>query len=224
MTNAFLQLDGVQGDATQRPYFGWIPLESVSTSTGRSIVGGTGSAPPGALSEITVFVRTGRHSPRIAQLAVDGKIVNAEIAFSNPSSSITSIKLVNAVVSSFRMSGDAGSGFPTEEFTLLSPKITFAYQDAKTAAGKQLIGRWIVSIGKWSGYFVFESGGAVHWTELNQQKRNPGKWTATATDIQWKFSSPGDIRTFVVPLEIPSGPVSGRILPAGQGSFSMRKA
>ena len=42
--------------------------------------------------------------------------------------------------------------------------------------------------------------------------------------LEWKFNDPGDIRTFTVPLPLIASKVSGTILPAGQGWFTMAKS
>lgn len=124
------------------------------------------------------------------------------------------------MVTNYVPSNERADGHPTETFTLLS-ETPFKWEPTPSAA---LPGRWLVTIGSWTGYFVFEAMGTVYWTERNGTGRHNGVWKATAADVQWKFAGPGDIRTFVIPVPITSNTINGKILPVGQGFFTMQRA
>jgi len=89
--------------------------------------------------------------------------------------------------------------------------------------GQQLAGHWDVRIGAWPGLFLFDARGGVSWMETRATQKHPGRWTSTSTRLEWKFNDPGDFRTFTVPLPLSFAAVSGTILPAGQGWFTMTK-
>ncbi|NNM71004.1 hypothetical protein [Enterovirga aerilata] len=89
--------------------------------------------------------------------------------------------------------------------------------------GHAIVGNWGVKIGGWSGAFSFTRDGKVSWNETGG-KPHPGKWWRYQGAVNWQFDDdpPGFQRTFEA-VE-PIGPsVSGRILPEGQGFFSMAK-
>ena len=88
----------------------------------------------------------------------------------------------------------------------------------------QLAGRWSVVIGQWKGLFIFDAKGGVSWAESDLSPRHGGQWAVKGGRLEWKFNDPGDIRTFTVPLPLIASKVSGTILPAGQGWFTMAKS
>ena len=95
---------------------------------------------------------------------------------------------------------------------------------ATAAVAALLDGSWNVTIGSWSGIFVFDALGGVYWANDSSSARHRGQWKTTGSSVEWKFSSdPGDFRKFSVSLPLNSKGTSGDILPAGQGSFRMSK-
>lgn len=87
-----------------------------------------------------------------------------------------------------------------------------------------LVGTWNVTIGTWSGLFVFDAFGDVYWAESVTSNRHAGRWTVTGSDLQWKFGDAGDFRTFTLKLPLNKASAQGLILPAGQGYFEMKKS
>lgn len=88
-----------------------------------------------------------------------------------------------------------------------------------------LEGTWSVTIGPWTGVFVFDALGGVYWAtdSVASSSRHRGHWNAAGSSLQWKFSDPGDRRTFSVTLPLDPKEMNGVILPTGQGFFKMSK-
>jgi hypothetical protein len=92
-----------------------------------------------------------------------------------------------------------------------------------SAVSGQFVGKWNVTIGTWTGIFVFDAAGGVYWADNETSRHHQGQWAATPTDLEWKFSDDGDFRAFTLPLPLNPGSVRGTILPTGQGWFDMAK-
>jgi len=88
----------------------------------------------------------------------------------------------------------------------------------------QLSGKWQVSIGDWNGLFYFDERGGVSWANSEASRKHPGRWSVNGSRLEWKFLDPGDFRVFTVNLPLDTKKMSGTILPAGQGWFTMSKA
>src|SRR5579871_228512 len=68
-----------------------------------------------------------------------------------------------------------------------------------TSFESYLPGTWSVTIGPWSGYFIFQRDRTVFWTD-ESMRRHEGKWGTMAGSIDWSFSDdpPGWVRNFEV--------------------------
>jgi hypothetical protein len=86
-----------------------------------------------------------------------------------------------------------------------------------------LTGRWMVTIGDWRGVFFFDAGHGVTWANSDYAPKHTGRWSVNGGRLEWRFKDPGDFRVFTAQLPLNPGQVSGTILPAGQGWFSMSK-
>lgn len=86
-----------------------------------------------------------------------------------------------------------------------------------------LAGTWNVTIGTWSGIFVFGADRSVSWANDDRSRRTPGSWSSDGGRLYFQFHDPGDFRFFSAPLPLNPSGTSGTILPAGQGFFEMRK-
>lgn len=105
--------------------------------------------------------------------------------------------------------------------------------DAETLSGIEslnsvLPGRWELWIGDpgagWHGLLKFNAGGGVTWAPFDKPaEEHPGDWLVKDKQLQFKFRTPGDIRTFVCNLPLTGADAPGTILPAGQGWFSMTR-
>jgi hypothetical protein len=89
----------------------------------------------------------------------------------------------------------------------------------------ELAGTWNVTIGTWTGVFVFSENSTVYWAENTRGKQHKGKWWRSQDKLQWQFHDdpPAFRRTFTVPLPLRTT-APGVILPAGLGFFTMTRA
>lgn len=86
-----------------------------------------------------------------------------------------------------------------------------------------LVGTWDVTIGTWSGIFVFAANRDVFWANSPGSKHTPGAWAVDGGTLYFDFHDPGDFRIFTVTLPLNTSATSGKILPEGQGFFEMSK-
>lgn len=109
------------------------------------------------------------------------------------------------------------------DYTGFESQLATAVQAIADASEYKLVGTWDVTIGDWTGQFVFDDELRAKWTDAKSGPDKPfhGKWYAAGGGLEWKFNN--DLRTFHYPLPVAT---SGRgdILPAGQGWFDMTKA
>jgi hypothetical protein len=106
----------------------------------------------------------------------------------------------------------------------LSSELGVTGAPASSYIGNDLDGKWTANIGPWNGIFVFNQSGAVYWADTDTSLRHIGRWTATPTEVQWKFNDPGDFRTFTLPLPVNRKAAKVTVQPAGQGFFTMNHA
>jgi len=99
------------------------------------------------------------------------------------------------------------------------PPLDYSFQN-------YLPGTWSVTIGPWDGYFVFQSGGTIYWTDKIPSRRHQGMWWTMAGSIDWSFSDDahGWKRTFEILTPLKST-VNGKITIDGRehGFFTMSK-
>jgi type VI protein secretion system component Hcp len=218
--SGFLNLEGMKGEAVVAGKAGWIAVDGVRL--GEQSIAST-SAPrrttPDGETQLHFTCRVGNHSPSLMKAATEGTSHEGELALMDAGGRYATVKLLRAMVTGYQ-SGSAASDGPMEAFTLE----TVTPFKLEWAPRVILRGRWLATVGAWTGYFVFEAMGTVYWTERNGTGRQNGIWKVTPTDVQWKFAGGGDIRTFVIPVPIASDKIEGRILPAGQGVFTMQRA
>jgi hypothetical protein len=86
-----------------------------------------------------------------------------------------------------------------------------------------LVGTWDVTIGDWSGIFVFGSDHSASWADNPRSRQTPGSWVSDGDNVYFQFHAPGDYRFFQVTLPVNSEKTTGTIFPAGQGRFEMTK-
>ena len=86
-----------------------------------------------------------------------------------------------------------------------------------------LVGTWDVTIGTWSGIFVFGADRTVSWANDPTSRRTPGSWSSDAGRLYFQFHDAGDFRIFSASLPVDASGMSGQIMPTGQGFFKMTK-
>ena len=106
----------------------------------------------------------------------------------------------------------------------LSAALGITSVPASSYIATDLQGKWNANIGPWSGIFVFDLGGGVYWADNDTAPKHRGRWTATSSEVQWKFNDPGDFRVFTLPLPVSRKSAQVTVQPAGQGSFTMSHA
>lgn len=219
----FLKLERIKGDAVAAGHEGWIEVTGVNLGGQHQGAHGTGTSrglTDRSQTTVAFVASVGSHSSDLNKALVQGTHHDAEVALTGARGHYATVRMSRALVTSYVVSDGGGpdrSG--TETFSLVS-ETPFKWELTPQAA---LPGRWLVTVGSWTGYFVFEGMGTVYWTERNGTARHNGVWKITATDVQWRFAGAGDIRTFVIPVPITSDSIGGKILPAGQGFFTMKR-
>ncbi len=125
----------------------------------------------------------------------------------------------------FRLMMNAGTIVQTGADVNKLPPISgpFKPPPQEPGATTDFLGQWTVNIGVWNGIFVFHETGSVFWADRVGAPAHVGQWSTNGTLLQWNFNDPGDFRTFTVQLPIDPANVSGTILPAGQGWFTMHR-
>jgi type VI protein secretion system component Hcp len=120
------------------PGMGTIQLQSAQLGASRQITSASGQganreAAAPAISEISVTSEQGDHSTQLFRAALEGNLGTVEIRFVKAGKPYMTIKLHNALVSSFSISGHGGDtqGKPLESWTLNGDKIE--YETAKAA-------------------------------------------------------------------------------------------
>jgi hypothetical protein len=87
-------------------------------------------------------------------------------------------------------------------------------------------GAWDVTIGNWSGIFLFSGTADVSWEDPKKAKgvRHKGYWWTDDDAILWQFADdpPAFRRTFQIDQPFQT-PMQGNILPRGSGFFQMSK-
>lgn len=87
-------------------------------------------------------------------------------------------------------------------------------------------GTWDVTIGNWTGVFVFSGTADVSWEDPQKARgvRHKGYWWTDDDAILWQFADdpPAYRRTFRVD-QLFQSPAQGDILPRGQGFFQMSR-
>lgn len=98
-----------------------------------------------------------------------------------------------------------------------------ALSTAPPAAPSGLAGTWNVTIGTWSGVFIFDANRGVAWANDASSRRTFGSWSVDGGTLYFQFHDAGDFRIFSAPLPLNTTSTSGTIAPAGQGYFEMKK-
>jgi type VI protein secretion system component Hcp len=115
------------------PDVGTIPMTSWSWSTPGGGAGGTG---PGKvqMQDLTIGSEVGKHSPALAQATAAGTpLGTVELVLMKDGKVYLRVKVINALVSSYRVSDHAG-GKALETWTINGEKIEWEYAEEPNAA------------------------------------------------------------------------------------------
>ncbi len=147
--DAFLHLDGIEGESTDLKHKGWIEVSSFQLEQVRSAATTIGSATGGAgagkasegkvsVHDISITKRVDKSTPSLFQHCANGKhIPNGQISMRKAGGTQQEyfvIKLTDIIVSSYRtVGGGAGGAGGTETFTLNAGNATVEYTGAPTS-------------------------------------------------------------------------------------------
>jgi type VI secretion system Hcp family effector len=150
--DAFLHLDGIEGESTDAKHKGWIEVSSFQFEQVRSAATTIGSATGGAGSgrtregkvsvhDISITKRVDKATPSLFKHCANGvHIANGQISMRKAGGTQQEylvIKLTDIIVSSYRTVGaGAGGAGATETFTLNAGNAMVEYTGAPTSPGR----------------------------------------------------------------------------------------
>jgi len=141
---AYIKIDGIDGEATDKDHQGWIEIESISSRmdlSPRSIAATPASEADGSrrrgsvvLEDVTITKSPDKASPQILEAVCKGKVipkVDVYLSASDGGSRATYLKyeLKNVMVTSYSVHTSGGSDVPVEEFSLNFEEIKVTYDD-----------------------------------------------------------------------------------------------
>jgi type VI secretion system secreted protein Hcp len=136
--DAFLKIDGIDGESTDKVHPGEIEIQSFSwgvTNTG-SAIGGGGGAGKASFSDLNFASSLSKASPNLMLACATGKhIASATLTCRKSGGNgieFLKIKLSDILVSSYQSGGSTGADLPEDSFGLNFTKIDFLYTVAKT--------------------------------------------------------------------------------------------
>ena len=96
----------------------------------------SGKLPRAAVAEVVITTIQGDHSSELFKRSLSGEPFSAEIVFVKDGKPYMKIKLTNAMISSFSVSGHGGADSrPMESWTLNATKIEYETSGGGTAPG-----------------------------------------------------------------------------------------
>jgi type VI secretion system secreted protein Hcp len=137
--DAFLKIDGIDGESTDKTHPGEIEIQSFSwsvTNTGSVGGGGGGGAGKASFSDMSFQSALSKAGPSLMLACATGRHF--------PSATLTcrkagdkgieflKIKLSDILVSSYQEGGSTGADLPEDSFSLAFTKIDFLYTVART--------------------------------------------------------------------------------------------
>jgi type VI secretion system secreted protein Hcp len=129
--DAFLKIDGIDGEALNIKYVKWITVESFSwgvTNTGAAAGGGGGGAGKAQAQDLHVLTPSQISSPKLFLAAATGqhfKFAELQVV-GRDSQAFIKLRLEDVLVSSFQMSGGSGDALPRDSIALNFAKFTEA--------------------------------------------------------------------------------------------------
>jgi type VI secretion system secreted protein Hcp len=145
--NAYLKIDGIDGESQDKGHPGWIEVMSFSwgmEQTGNNASGGGGGAGKVVVHDISISKRVDSSSPVLMKSCASGqhlKIAQLDLVRKGDrQQTFLVIKLQDVLVSSFRQDGNSDS--PTESLSLNFTKLeeSFIPNDDRGGVGNPIVG------------------------------------------------------------------------------------
>ncbi len=142
--DAFVQIDGIEGESTDDKHQGWIEIQSFGSGHFQT-VSGTASSAGGASAERANFHNftfeklLDKATPKLALACADGTHID-KITVELCRSGTDKIKYMeftmsNCIISAYEVSGDGQDSFPVEVVGVNYGKIQWVYTQQKRAGG-----------------------------------------------------------------------------------------
>lgn len=141
--DAFVKIEGIEGESTDEKHQGWIELLSCDTritqkvSTTASSAGGA-SAERANLLDLNFIKQVDKASPKLALACADGTHINTiTIEFCRAGTDkvkFLEYKMSNCIISDYQMTAD-GRDFPIEGISINYGKIEWSYTQQKRKGG-----------------------------------------------------------------------------------------
>lgn len=131
----FLQIDGVEGESTDKAHSKWIVLDSCQFSVSNPSLGGGGAAGKVSFSDLSATAKLSKASTMLYFNAAGGTHLKSALlgvrksGGSNPADFYT-VKLEDVLITSVQTSGKTGEA-PVETTTLSFSKVTWSYRVQK---------------------------------------------------------------------------------------------
>ena len=127
--DAFLKIDGIEGEAANIKFVKWITVESFSwgvSNTGSVVVGGGGGEGKATPQDLHVVAPTQISSPKLFLATATGthfKFAELQVV-GRDSQAFIKLRLEDVLVSSFQMGGGSGDALPRDSIALSYAKAT----------------------------------------------------------------------------------------------------
>ena len=140
--DAFIKIDGIEGESTDEKHAGWIEVTSYNTGLSQT-VSSTASSAGGASAEradfqdFSITKQIDKASPKLAVACADGTHISSivvELCRSGTDKvKFMEYKMTNCIISGTSTTG--GGEFPTENVTIDYGKIEWSYTQQKRKGG-----------------------------------------------------------------------------------------
>ena len=151
--DAFLKVDGIDGDSTRKGFEKQIAVLSFSWGgSNPSTIGvtGGGGGGKGTVSSLSVMKKADGSSPKFYQKCMEGEHIPKAVLTLNKAGGKASVdfikyELEHVYISSVQYSGsEGGDDAPTESVSIDFGKLTYTYtpQNADGTKGSAIIGQW----------------------------------------------------------------------------------
>jgi type VI secretion system secreted protein Hcp len=136
--DAFLEIDGIDGESLDKNHTGWIDIDSFSwgvTNTGSGAIGGGGGTGKAVAQDFHFAAAVSKASPNLMLASATGRHLRSAMLTCRTAGQpieFLKIRLLDCLVSSYQLGGSAGDGNPEDQFSLNFVKMDFLYTVART--------------------------------------------------------------------------------------------